>query len=173
MARINPLFRLGFLLCALVSPGTLFADEPTKKVDLKTRDAEKPVFVLIYTKTDECKETRKLMDQVAKKYDVRLESYPIEEIDEHSLRYDVLVSISVLQQIQIDQTERTKSLYPHLIIYLAGKPATYYPQARKKKTTVTIDGFLDGLQKGSAPRLDKSPDVLKHLKEKGPPKADK
>ena len=97
------------LLLGLIITTILSAGEP--KIDLKTRDKNKPVFVLLYRDTDDYKGTIRAMENVAKKYDVKIESWNFGIVDEDRFKLDVLTPISVFQQIKIHQTNNTKRRY--------------------------------------------------------------
>ena len=151
------------LLLSLIITTILSAGEP--KIDLKTRDKNKPVFVLLYRDTDDYKGTIRAMENVAKKYDVKIESWNFGIVDEDRFKLDVLTPISVFQQIKIHQPNNTKRLYPHMVIYFKGKPLTYYPQTRKGEPTVTIDSFLARLQAGEIIGIESVGELRRYLKE--------
>lgn len=151
------------LLVALAAIPTSGGGESPGKIDLKTRDKEKPVFVLVYGATDECNATIRSMENVAKTYDIKIETWKFDVVDEKNFKFDVLIPISVFQRIKIHQTNNAKLLYPHMVIYINGKPVTYYPQARKGESTVSIDSFLAKLQEGEFTGIEKTRELRRHI----------
>ncbi len=82
----------------------------------------------------------------------------INQGEEQELKLNVLLSLAVSKRIRIKQTQKSKRLYPQLVIFLDNKPITFYPQSRGGKT-ITIKEFLEGFQKNEIKCIHELPEL--------------
>ena len=68
--------------------------------------------------------------------------------DEERLKDNILLTLSVKYGIKIKQTQKTKSLYPQLVVYWNDNLWRFYPENRAGEKEYTIKDFLNGLSMG-------------------------
>jgi len=105
----------------------------------------------LYENSREIKEIIANLGKTGLPFDVTLfeESSEVEK----NLRWNILLPISVSKRIKIKQTRRTKSLYPHLIIFENNVPKTFYPQTRAGQKEISIEEFCENISKGNTRSL--------------------
>ena len=87
----------------------------------------------------------------------------INNVEGHNLKSQFLWSLSVCKKIKIKQTQKTKNLYPLLIVFNENdKPLTFYPQKRGKEE-ISIKDFLEGLSERKIICLHEKDDIEKEL----------
>jgi len=97
--------------------------------------------------TDSVKEVEELLEKVRSSLNLDVKEFVIDEDGEKELKSKILWGLSVAKRIRIEQTRKTKSLYDHLVVFIDGRPVTFYPQ-RRLDQKITIKEFLEGLLRG-------------------------
>jgi len=97
--------------------------------------------------TDSVKKVEELLEKVRSSLNLDVKEFIIDEDGERELKSKILWGLSVAKRIKIEQTRKTKSLYPHLVVLIDGRPVTFYPQKRPDRK-ITIEEFLEGLLRG-------------------------
>ncbi len=123
-------------------------------------------FVLFTNKSENPTEIKQLLEKVQSRYDVEVASHDIATFGEEKLRFDVLLKPSVEHKIRINQSNRAKQLYTHLVIYIDGKPRTFYPQKRKNENNIEIERFLQALLEGKILKIHEKRVLEGKLKKK-------
>ncbi len=92
---------------------------------------------------------QKLIREVEGKRGIRCQMKIFKENseDEEELRYKILMPLAILNQVGFRKTKRTKTLYPHLVVYRGEKPVTFFPQHRPT-IWVEIEDYLQSILDG-------------------------
>ena len=125
-------------------------------------------FVLFYTSREEkeVKEILSLLEKVESTFNVEVERKRIKEFGEKQLKTSILLPLSVSKRIRIRQTQRTRSLYTQLVVFLDDEPFTYYPQTRSGEKEITIKEFLERLLEGEVKCLHDATELKERLRRK-------
>ena len=112
----------------------------------------------------EVKEIEELLNKVKTLLGIKVEIVVnINKNFENELKSRILWGIAISKKIKIEQTRRSKSLYPQLIVFIKGNPVTFYPQT-KAKNKITIKEFLEGLLKGEIKCLHEKTEIENEIR---------
>jgi hypothetical protein len=113
----------------------------------------------------------KRLSELLVKYPKDSIEYSIEYLptieEQRRLKNDILLKISVTYRIKIAQTQKSKKLYPQLVVFIDDNPITFYPQKRRE-TTITIEEAFENITKGSLLTIHELPrEIVSKLKMEG------
>lgn len=115
-----------------------------------------------FKETEEIKKIQKLLTELKSKQFVT-SAQIISEIDENTLKSQFLWSLAVYRKIKIKQSQKSKLLYPILIVFDNNdKALTFYPQSRGENE-VTIKEFLSTLSKNKIKSIHEKEDIEQGL----------
>lgn len=102
------------------------------------------------------------LKEVGKKLGVSTQVIRFTDEEGDKLKLSIMIPVSVSKKIGIKQTQKTKSLYSQLLIFINNELFTFYPQKYGAKE-ITIETFLDELKKSNVVCLHESEEMKREL----------
>ena len=113
--------------------------------------------------TDDVKNNWERLKKLQSLYDIKVAKEIMNDEKEWELKWQTLWFLAVYKRIKINQTRRTKSLYPQLVVSIDDKPFTFYPQSYGKDE-ITIEEFLEGLFQKTVRCLHDKKEIMAKIK---------
>lgn len=113
--------------------------------------------------TDDVKNNWERLKKLESLYDIKVAKEIMNDEKEWELKSQTLWFLAVYKRIKINQTRRTKSLYPQLVVSIDNKPFTFYPQSYGKDE-ITIEEFLEGLSQKTVRCLHDRKEIIANIK---------
>ena len=113
--------------------------------------------------TDDVKNNWERLKKLESLNDIKVAKEIMNDEKEWELKSQTLWFLAVYKRIKINQTRRTKSLYPQLVVSIDNKPFTFYPQSYGKDE-ITIEEFLEGLFQKTVRCLHDKKEIIANIK---------